>query len=55
MDFRLAKKSGGHVTDLDDRFGAGSVSEDEIKRDYRLLTFDPDPGIDNRESVVRCP
>jgi len=23
--------------------------------DYRLLTFDPDPGIDNLESLVRCP
>ncbi len=23
--------------------------------DYRLLTFDPDPGIDDRESVVHCP
>ena len=22
--------------------------------DYRLLTSDPDPGIDDRESVVRC-
>jgi len=23
--------------------------------DYRLLTSDPDPGIEDRESVVRCP